>query len=815
MRSESKISRSAFISALYLMPVFASPALAQEVSGAPSTDEEAIMDSVTVTAQRRSEELQDTPIAITAITSDERALKSISSINDVVNLVPGMSFELNKDRMSIRGVGRLTNTLGSDPGVAVYDDGFYSGTNGALARSALFVERIEVLRGPQGTLYGRNSIGGAANVISKRPDEELGAEAWFTVGSYDSWSALTRASIPVNESLRFSVSGGLFGQEDGYYENISGGPSEGGVNDGYTVELQSDADIGDSSNIWLKYARSEQNQRLRSDNLTSPYFTTATNPGFVNLYPNPAYLYDVPNPGVTDEFKINTDFPARTEGESDTIVAQGSFDLGPAELRVIGGYTTGDYVQYKDYDRTARTQFDYVGAANTVTLFPSLTERYADFKDYYSGEVNLISSGDGPLKWILGGYYYREDYNQSYSINAPNQPELSGPIFSNVTGLPAPDNPQRYLYSQEGWLETESMAAFGQLDWDVRPAITLTLGARYSVDEKKGFERQRTVFFDPTFLYGDLGIPGFAFARDATGPTSGQGFATRSLEDSWSGYSGVAGVQWEPSTAQTYYAKYTRGFKPGGFNLGGYVANPFVDSETVDAYEVGAKWVLQDNRLRINSALFNYLYEGAQTPISVERFGIIISEFVNIDESESIGFETEINWSATDNLDFVLSYSYIDAEIVRGPRAVSPGDPRALDPGAQPCGPLIGARQPQCLEGNPLPSAPKNKVALNALYSWDIGDDILTLSGTYTWKDETYYQIFRSPRYLAPAASQADFALTYRNPDQEWAVTAFLRNAFDETFFDGFDRGPSAQGNQLVAGPRPPRNFGVQLRLNF
>src|SRR5262245_35394574 len=144
-----------------------------------------ILEEIVVTAEKRSANLQDVPVAISAFTSETRDLLGISSIQELTDFTPGLSYSSTQDRMSLRGVGRLTNNYGSDPGIATYSDGFYTASNTEAGKRPIIVDRIEVLRGPQGTLYGRNSIGGALNVISKRPTDTLQGEVRATAGNYE------------------------------------------------------------------------------------------------------------------------------------------------------------------------------------------------------------------------------------------------------------------------------------------------------------------------------------------------------------------------------------------------------------------------------------------------------------------------------------------------------------------------------------------------------------------------------------------------------------------------------------------------------
>src|SRR4029453_13436659 len=173
-------------------------ALAQEAGRSAS-----VLEEIIVTAQKRSQGLQEVPVAVSAFTSETRDLLGVNTIADLTDFTPGLSYATTLDRMSLRGVGRLTNNYGSDPGIATYSDGFYTASNVEAGKRAIHTERVEVLRGPQGTLYGRNSIGGALNVISKRPTDEFQGEMRATAGNYDTQIVEGSLSGPVTSWLRF------------------------------------------------------------------------------------------------------------------------------------------------------------------------------------------------------------------------------------------------------------------------------------------------------------------------------------------------------------------------------------------------------------------------------------------------------------------------------------------------------------------------------------------------------------------------------------------------------------------------------------
>jgi iron complex outermembrane receptor protein len=194
-----------------------------------------MLEEIVVTAQKRQENLQEVPVAITAFTDKTRDLIGITTVQDMTNFAPGITYSSSLDRMSVRGVGRNTNNLAIDPSIANYGDGFYNSSNHQADGTPLFIERVEVLRGPQGTLYGRNSIGGAINVISKRPTSEFTGEARVEYGNYERLDMEGAISGPITDWLRFKVGGGTYTQDKGYIHNY-GGTDELGVRDDYYLE---------------------------------------------------------------------------------------------------------------------------------------------------------------------------------------------------------------------------------------------------------------------------------------------------------------------------------------------------------------------------------------------------------------------------------------------------------------------------------------------------------------------------------------------------------------------------------------------------
>jgi iron complex outermembrane receptor protein len=387
------------------LSAFAVPAFAQ-------SDDSFQIEELVITAEKREQALQDVPVAVSAYTSSQRDVVGMTGIQDFVNFTPGMNYS-GTDRVSLRGAGRNTFYVGNDPGVATYSDGFYSASSSELFKSPLFVERTEILRGPQGTLYGRNAMGGALNTISKRPSHDFSGEVRASYGNYDHGKIEGVVSIPVAEHLRFKIGGSQDEQRQGFIENV------GSANDGGTIkrtyfEFQAEAELGDNATAWLRYSQTKWDDTTgvgdRLSNLITPYDTTsAFNPlGTGFLQPNPAFGYATPNPGATDPYKMNTNTNGYGQLRGNHLLTgQLTYDLGWADLKYIGGFQQYNYQTGGDNDGTSRTAAIAIPGM-AVPYFPTQTTDFDEHKRYYTNEINLSSKADGPLTWILGLYQYHE-----------------------------------------------------------------------------------------------------------------------------------------------------------------------------------------------------------------------------------------------------------------------------------------------------------------------------------------------------------------------------------------------------------------------
>ena len=829
----------------------ASHAFAQAAPDAPAPNTNTTLSEVIVTAEKRSASLQDVPVTLSAYTAETRQLVGIDTLQDFTNFTPGLSYSAANDRVFIRGLGRQTNTNGSDPGVATYTDGIYNASTASVGVSDFFLERTEILRGPQGTLYGRNSIGGAINVISKRPTAKFGGEVRATLGDYGVRNFEASVSGPISDSLRFRLAGANYHQQDGYFENAAGGPSEGGAGNRRYVEAQLEADFGPSLTAWVKAFTSGSGQRPRTANTVDPYDYAAFPAGLVT--PGPAFGFTTgnytqlgsatTNPGQTDVRRFSTDTPQTSHMRDNVgISTEVTWRLPAFDIKYIGGYQKYKYDLSYDLDQTSVTSYvfplaagggicGFIPGCGPLTVNPSLDFNYFEDKKFGSSEINISSNGDGPVQWIGGLYYYAEDFAQEAHYAAPDQPQLRAPANG-------PANPLGDFVFAGSTIKSRSYAVFGQVDWRLTDSFKLTAGLRYTRDEKEGVENFRILCF---------GLPACGFTPDQYGaftpalditlasisqaaapgvvapptidPTTG--IASRKLSDSWGATTGTLGLEWKPNADILTFARYSRGYKSGGFNAGGISAVPETDPENVNAYELGYKQTF-GGRLQVNVGAFYYDYKGLQVPLTVTTpGGANLTQFFNLDKSRSYGVEVEAVWRATHALQLMLSYGYGDSKVQQACCFVDGADPLGQQPGARPVGGLVGGQQPQSLEGQQLPQTPKNKLALNATYTFDFSAGSLALSGSYIWKDETYQGIFNRSYTLTPAYDQVDLRAVWTDIDDRYRVIVFAKNVFDK---EGYD---NAAGTLYALPPTttqtvsrnysftPPRTVGVQLQYRF
>jgi iron complex outermembrane receptor protein len=782
-----------------------------------------LLTEIVVTASRRSENLEEVPIAVTALSDKTRELLGVESVQDMTDFTPSLVYSNNVDRMTLRGIGRLTNNAGTEPSIATYIDGFYLTSNVQVGLSDLFTERVDILRGPEGTLYGRNAIGGAITTFSRRPSDDWSGEVRATLANYGRQVDEATFSGPIAGGWKFRVTGDYINQDRGYYKNFGPAGSEGGTQHDHHIDTQLQGAVG-PVDVWLKFFTYQLNfdDRLALDR--APYDTTVFFPPN-SLVPNPTFGYTVPNPSVANPRAINTDQRATDNWYgADLVTGHLTWHTGPLDVNYIGGYYHYALTLLQDTDNSSNVSY----VAPSPPAFPNTTVysqtifNYQEFHHYYSNELNLTSTLSGPFSWIAGIFQYDENLYEPFSISVPLQTQLLAPV-ATIGGTPfvspgAAPNPYGNIILETGRLHVQSVAAFGQADYKFGD-WKATAGLRYNRDEKLGVATQRFITWDPRpFTSG--GTTGVPFALDVTPIVTGfpASPAVMDVFQTTRGASGTAQLSWTPMHDSLVYAKYDRGFKAGSLNLGQVSLTPnttIVKPEKLDAFEVGAKQQLFDQKLQLNADVFYYNYEDAQVPLQVPGTGTqFVTQFVNIAKSRTIGFELESIWQATSQLTFLANYSYLDAKIRDSLCFQDPLDPTASQPGDKPCpGGKPGSQSPV---DSHLPASPPHKIYADIVYRFDFTPGSLSASVNNSYRSADYSFILSRPYYRTPSYDVLGARLTWSDLDDRYDLIAYIANATNKLAAENVTATANAVGSfDKAFSYLPPRTYGVEVQYRF
>jgi len=792
-----------------------SPAFAQGQAAQGADADAGGIAEIVVTAQKRAENVQDVPIAISAFTSDalqERAVASVAALSNIapnVTLDAGTPFSGSSAVLSafIRGIGANDFAFNIDPGVGVYLDGVYLARSVGANQELADVERIEVLKGPQGTLFGRNTIGGAISIVTHDPGDEFRFKGDVTTGSFSLLQARGTADIPLAEGLSSSVAfsirnrrgylkriqypgGGDFNVEPitaykaAGYGNI--GPGREGGDDNWSTRVKLVYDPGGSVRLSLSgdYSKIHQAQIANTLIKTFPFVFAGTyncaiagqTDGCGDGPPSIAYaggiggLHTIADlPGL---FGVNVDSDPTNDrlpyddrfvtDDIDTSYANGNNFSNMRTYGVAGTATfdLNDDVQLKSI--TAYRELHWVSAMDLDgSPLNFLHTSFAMNQWQFSQEVQLLGSAlDKRLNYVLGAYYFKE----------------AGDLHDYVTfaqGLLQVDGPND--------LKTENYAVFGQIDFRPVEQFGITIGGRYT-HENKAFEGAQSDANGLTYkILQQLGVPECATivpisdeCRIAAGyfvPGQPLRYYIAGMQHKkFNNFSPKIGVQYHPNDDVMLYASWSKGYKTGGWTT--RLSNPLdfapgFDEEKATTWELGAKSTLLDRRLQLNGALFQTNYKGIQL-----NFQQGVSPVIqNAGDARIRGFEIEMVAAPVDGFTINGSVGYLDAYYTR------------VDAGAQvaPATGVFGAYG--VVPGATLPKTPKWKFNVSPRLEVPLGNGgkIIALADyTHSSKlkndTEGYFLLMRGATDIVNAS------LTYREPNGRWDLTVGGTNLTDERY---------------------------------
>ena len=745
------------------------------------------LEEIIVTARKREEPLQRTPISITAFTAEQLAKPGFDDLADVARFAPNVVFDQGtgntggsfNSQLFIRGVGQVDFLFSSDPGVGIYIDEVYLPRVIGSILDVTDIERIEILRGPQGTLYGKNTIGGALNITSQRPGDEFGAIANLTVGSRDRIDARLSADVPiVDERLngRFTVSSR---NQDGYVDRINQGDrATGDVNsDGFRGLLHFTPGGGWDVLLSADYTRRREEaiaNELLDVRLDDPVLL------LWNLLVAPTY-----GPGsIYDSRFLTHGSDSQATGPSHSDLDMWGVSLN-ASKELSDAYTLKSITAYREED----AQF---GQDQDHSPFRYLETTNDNQHDALSQELQLhgVNFGDR-LEWVAGAFYMHEEGTDAFDI------VLGGGLFDSLEALPAPilplvpgvtcppppgvplpcaggpGNPFNVSLDFEATLfddiDIDSYALYTQGTYRFTDRLSITAGGRYTWEDK-------------TFTT--------MLVRNASGVVT---VPEHSISNSWNAFTPRAGLEYQWTAALMTYVSAARGFKSGGFN-GRAQSLAEIDSfdpEYVWSYEAGFKSQWLDNRLMLNLAAFYNDYSDIQLTSVRAVEGLIVVVTENAGEARIQGMEIELAAQPFEPLVVRAGAGYLDAEYTE----LSPGATVTLD--------------------SKLVKVPEWTANLAAEFSVPLGSDwALTVGGDLSYRDDYFNDPNNTPLLKQDAYTLLGAYMRFASSDGRWELTAFGTNLSDERYMTN---GLQSYGSFGTADGTfgPPREWGLTLKAQF
>lgn len=640
----------------------------------------AAIEEVVVTAERREGNLQETPIAITAMDAKTLLDRGIVDLEGVIKATPSMSFTpypptvhtltLYMRGSGVQDVGQIT----IDTAIGLYQDGFYLSRGQLVTFDLADVERVEVLRGPQGTLYGRNTTGGAVNLISRKPSGEFGFKQELGIGSEGRLRSLSVVDLPRSGNLSAKLSY-LAREKDGYVRN------RGSSND-FGEEEQA---AGRVALRWANDGPFAADYFFEKGDLdsTALYYTSD---GLVGLLPGYS------NSGKPEDVSYRAIDLPMGKGEFTGHGLTLSWEVSDAlTLRSLTGYRDISTIYYQDYAETF-----FVGFQSSDDIA----------SDQFSQEFQALGTlFDGRVEYVAGLYYFDEEGRH-----------IQNTLITNV--FPGALRLDKYRFVE---MESESQAAFAQFTWTppvLDDRLELTFGGRYTKDERKADRELLSEYF------------GYPIAREpATGLVS-----SNDLESSEFNPSFTANFAWNEDVST--YLRIATGYKAGGSSESVDVGQFGVtfDPEKVTVYELGLKSYLFDRTMRLNMAAFRSDYEDMQLFFNTSPGDMSVVLGMNAGKATIDGIEVEALWQPVDGLGLTLEYTYLDAGYDEVPAPAG----TIFDPAVNTASPYqVGEDVKQLFSTG---YAPENTLNVGANWTFlQLGRGDLTAILNYRWEDRTYH----------------------------------------------------------------------------
>lgn len=756
-RKSRRASRATWAVALPAALTMSAGAVTAQESGYQGLEE------VIVTARKREESVQNTPVSMVAVDAKGLKDRSIDTFGRLGEIAPNI--EINggipngggsATQIFIRGIGQDDYSFPNEPGVGLYIDDVYVSRSAAADFGFMDVERIEILRGPQGTLYGRNTIGGAVKVVTKKPTGSNSGELGVTVGRYNRADIYANYDFALSPDVAMKAAVATFNR-DGLGTNLIG--QDLGEDDELDARVGLRWNVTDSTEVLLSadYMRQEQagpaGSMVRFDPLdpTTDFLINGL------LAAPVAAAYNLQSPAdVYGSAYVRTldDCDKCVYNSGGTVETRDDAEIFGASLTVNTAWGDVDMksiTAVRDYDIDIRrdsehTPFDIVQVDNPET-FTQLTQEFQ-----WSGSL-----ANGKLDYVVGAFGLLEDGDS----------ELYAPLLSGLYAAVGAD--------LTAFIETEydafSVAAYAEATYALSDKLAITFGGRLTHDDKE-------------YVYG--------LSRPESGAVP---LPPETLSESWTEFLPKLGIEYQLEDDLLLFANASSGYKAGGYNsraLSGIAPKAF-DPEYVDVYELGFKSTLANNTFILNGALFYNDYTDIQLLAVLDLGGGNVETVIeNAGEATIIGGELEFQWAPTAALNFSGGVGFLNAEYDEvGASAASAG----------------------ILDSNELINAPEISANLAAEYRLYLPMGEIALRTDLVYRDEQYRDAVNTPELKADAYTLWNGRVTWSSPDERWEVAGFVTNITDEIFVTN---GVSVLGLGYVeAYYSRPREWGLSLTMNF
>jgi iron complex outermembrane receptor protein len=710
------------------------------VAGVQFANASAMLEEVIVTAERRSESAQDVPLALTTIGGGNINPAEIADLNDIATRTPNFTvtkFNIGEPQLYLRGIGSTLDSAAADPTVSVFVDEVYVGRPGGSAFELFDLERIEILRGPQGTLYGRNVTGGAVSIYTKRPNtEEFEGKVAATLGDYDLMQLQGYVTGPLSDNVAGKLTLSML-DRGGYAKNNDNGQELDDANN-ISIRGQLLIDLDDKSELLLsaEYSTDDNNGLCRN--------STAFEKGDQNY--GGAYIdlqrAAVAAEGVEDPRVCGMKLKQFADRDMHAFSARYQRDMGWASLTSITAYRYGEYAWLQQ-----------LGGMDSPPGTISVEDNEGEESDQWSQEIRIANSTD-TVDWVLGLYLFEENVDRFANV----------PILFNLVAPPPypafPVPPGTYL--DRAWRQdakSESQAIFGQLTYSLTDSLDLTVGGRYTQDEKT---------IDQLYLSN---LTAGTVAYDLKG-----------LNKDWSKFNSRVSLKWDISDDIMAYATWSEGYKSGVFisqstAAGG--AEGTLEPEDAENREIGIKAQFMDNRVRLNATYFDLevqnlqLFRLANFTLQSENTNAVVD-----------GYEIDAAFVLGDNLTVTAALSGLDGQYDGG-----------------------------TFDGNDLARAPDSKQTITANYTMPMADGAsVDLNLTFIKTSEYFMEALNQDVSRVPDYTTYNAYARYQNAAGDLDVTVWGKNLNDELMIRHSIIGSFGGSVELY---HPPRTWGVSLTKSF